>query len=121
MALETCPAASGQAFERAWLRLPSVRNRVLTLAAGLGTLAILAACGRSGPAHVPSQGALPLVDGAKVVAQVRECDPGSNSYCATMMVVVNNRYRTSKDLLLSERSVLRKHGWTGTGGGRPPG
>jgi hypothetical protein len=47
------------------------------------------------------------------VAQVRECDPGANAYCALQLVVVGPRYATSNDLVAGEHDWLLKHGWTG--------
>ena len=62
---------------------------------------------------MPDRGQVPLVDGASVVAQVRQCDRGANAYCAIEMVVTDPRYRTSTDLVDQEHEQLRSHGWTG--------
>jgi hypothetical protein len=75
--------------------------------------AALAGCGASGTHHGPNLAALPLVDGANVVAQVRQCDHGANAYCAIEMVVTDHRYRTSTALVDREHEQLRRHGWTG--------
>jgi len=76
----------------------------------------LAGCGSAGHKTVPSDAALPLVKGAVVVARIRQCDPGANAYCAVELVVVDQRYPSSMDLLESEKHWLKSHRWTGTGG-----
>jgi hypothetical protein len=73
----------------------------------------MSGCGGNPSNRSPDLGQLPLVDGAKVVAQVRECDPGANAYCALQLVVVGPRYATSDDLVAGEHDWLLKHGWTG--------
>jgi hypothetical protein len=78
-------------------------------------LAAAAGCGSSGGQKAPRLGALPLVKGAAIVAHVRQCDRGANAYCAIELVVVDNRYRSSTDLLRGEKLTLRKSGWTGAG------
>lgn len=77
----------------------------------LGTAA--AGCGAGGKSHDPDLTQLPLVDGANVVAQVRQCDRGASAFCAIELVVTDRRYKTSTDLVDEEHYQLRKHGWTG--------
>lgn len=74
------------------------------------------ACGGSSKQHVPDLSKVPLVPGAKVVAKVQRCDPGASAYCAIQLVVIDSRYRSSTDLLLSERAHLHAKGWTGANG-----
>jgi hypothetical protein len=74
--------------------------------------ATLAACG-SGGGHSPDLTKLPLVSGARVVAQSRKCDPGANAFCGWELVVVAPKYRNSNDLLLGEHDHLKALGWTG--------
>jgi hypothetical protein len=82
--------------------------------AALGASVALAGCGgASKTPHEPTASQLPLVDGASVVAQVRQCDNGANAYCAIQMVVTDPRYKTSADLVDQEHAKLRSHGWTG--------
>jgi len=73
---------------------------------------LLAGCG-SGGQHAPDLGGLPLVSGARVVAQSLKCDPGVNAYCGWELVVVATGYRNSDELLLSEHDRLKALGWTG--------
>ncbi|MGI8413818.1 MAG: hypothetical protein ACR2QA_15280 [Solirubrobacteraceae bacterium] len=74
----------------------------------------LAGCGGGRGAGVPpSAASLPLVDGATVVAQNRQCDSGANAFCALELVVVDPRYRSSTDLVSGERQHLRAAGWPG--------
>jgi hypothetical protein len=82
--------------------------------ASLTLAAALAGCG-SGTATAPSLAQLPLVKGASIVANVRQCDRGANAYCAIELVIVDNRYRSSTDLVLYEKQTLRRMGWTRTG------
>ncbi|HWF56015.1 MAG TPA: hypothetical protein VG223_15360 [Solirubrobacteraceae bacterium] len=83
------------------------RALLITLAA-----LALAACGR-GTDHVPNLRRLPLVSGAKIVTQIRVCDPGASAYCAFDLVVTNSRFHTSQQFLHSERQQLHALGWTG--------
>jgi hypothetical protein len=78
---------------------------VAVLAAGA-----LAGCG-SGD-RSPTVGTLPLAPGSKVVSQVRECNSGSNAYCAVELVVVNKRSANSWALVAQERRALTQRGWT---------
>ncbi|MBV9003779.1 MAG: hypothetical protein JO181_03910 [Solirubrobacterales bacterium] len=82
----------------------------------LVTAAALAGCGQSAKSRTPDVSQLPLVQGATVVTQVRECDKGANAFCAIELVVADRRYKTSDDLLLSEHHQLLSHGWSGAGG-----
>jgi hypothetical protein len=83
---------------------------------GLALLALvvgLAGCGTKATTPSPSLGELPLVGGASIVAQVRQCDKGANAFCAIELVVVAPRFASSVELVKSERNRLRKLGWTG--------
>jgi len=53
-----------------------------------------------------------MVRGATIVAQARECDHGANAFCALEMVVVDRRYRTSRDLVRDEHRLLKHRGWS---------
>jgi hypothetical protein len=81
-------------------------------AAALLALAGLAGCGGGG-GRTPSLSAVPLVDGAQVVAQVRSCDKGANAFCALEVVVADPRYQSSAALLDSQHRLLLASGWTG--------
>jgi hypothetical protein len=58
---------------------------------------------------------LPLVDGARVAVSERVCDKGANPYCALELVVLDDRFRTSTQLVEAEHRLLRSRGWTGVG------
>lgn len=61
---------------------------------------------------MPTIGRLPLAPGSRVVSQVRQCDAGSNAYCALELVVVNKGSANSDALVALERRALRQRGWT---------
>ena len=93
---------AGEPMRKAWVSL-------LSLAAfGAG----LAGCGRGGPRAPLDASWLPLVPGARVVAQARQCDRGAHAFCALELVAVNPRYRSSGDFVVAERRHLRALGWS---------
>lgn len=59
---------------------------------------------------------LPLVDGARVVAQATQCDRGANAFCTVQAVVVGQRFPSSGALVASERRRLVKLGWSSMAG-----
>jgi hypothetical protein len=71
----------------------------------------LAGCGNSGD-RSPAVDGLPLAAGSKIVARIRQCDKGSNAYCALELVVVSDRFRSSDALVTGEHRLLRRSGWT---------
>jgi hypothetical protein len=79
---------------------------VAVLAAGT-----LAGCGGGGD-RTPSVDRLPLAPGSTVVSQVRQCNSGSNAYCAIEFVVVNKGSDNSLALVAQERHALTQRGWT---------
>jgi hypothetical protein len=70
----------------------------------------LAGCG-SGASHTPDLSKLPLVPGTEVIVKARQCDNGSNPYCAVQIVLVGRSYKDSQDLLGVERERLVSLGW----------
>lgn len=56
--------------------------------------------------------ALPLVKGAKIVHQSRQCDRGANAYCAIELVVVGRRFSSAGALVYGERHRLFVDGWS---------
>ena len=89
---------------RAWLLAPPA------------LAAALAGCGHTTTQKTPDLAALPLVKGANIVTQVRECDAGVNSYCALEIVIIDNRFKSSTDLVRSELRHLAQSGWYYTNG-----
>jgi hypothetical protein len=89
--------------------------RARSLGALLGALA-LAGCGASGAGRVPDPAKLPLLPGAHVVTEVRDCDTGANPFCAIELVVVDPSYDSSLDLLKAEQLHLKAAGWFKTDG-----
>ncbi len=89
--------------------------RLARLVAVAAPIAILAGCGGSGP-KTPSLDQLPLLPGAKVVTQAKQCDRGTNGYCALELVVVDPHYKTSDELVAAEHRWVYKAGWRGVTG-----
>jgi hypothetical protein len=87
-------------------------RRLRLVAAPIAAIVALAGCGGDSK-NVPEVSKLPLVSGAQVVTQARQCDKGANAFCAIELVVVDRRYKDSLALLLGERDLLRSNGWTG--------
>jgi hypothetical protein len=85
----------------------------LRLVALPALIVALAGCGQSSASRTPDLTMLPLVGGARIVAQVRQCDRGANAFCSYELVVVDPRYKSSTDLLEGEHRHLRDHGWAG--------
>lgn len=90
------------------------RASLTALIAGCG-LAV-AGCGSGGATHSVSLSQLPLVSGAKVVAQARQCDRGSHAFCAIQAVIVGRRFTSSGALVKSEHDHLHSLGWTMSAG-----
>jgi hypothetical protein len=87
--------------------------RTLRLLLSGALLVTLAGCGTGSGQHSPDVGRLPLVSGARIVAQQQKCDRGVSAFCGWELVVTAPGYGTSDDLLLSERDRLKSLGWTG--------
>lgn len=94
----------------------SVALPALVLALG-GCGFVLAGCGQSGssPGSL-SLSQLPLISGASVVAQTRQCDSGANAFCAIEAVIVDRRTASSGALVTSEQRRLRQLGWMAAAG-----
>jgi hypothetical protein len=88
----------------------TARRLGLTLAAASLPLA---GCGAASGEHSPDVGKLPLVSGARIVAQKQKCDRGGNAFCGWELVIAAPGYRSSDQLLLSEHDHLKSMGWTG--------
>lgn len=88
-----------------------------TLRLALPALVIaLGGCGQNVSPGSLSLAELPLVDGASVATQVRQCDRGANAYCAIEAVIVDRRFRSAGALMASEHRHLGKLGWSGSAG-----
>ncbi len=87
--------------------------RRLGLATGALVAATLVGCGQGGGHSSPDLARLPLVAGAQIVVQAKECDSGSTAYCAVELVIADPMYKTSEDLLKGEHDRLRAAGWSG--------
>jgi hypothetical protein len=83
----------------------------LSLAAAL-TIAVTG-CGGGTAGRTPQLSSLPLASGVHVMTNVRQCNGGSNAYCAIELVVLGPSYRSSRALVLAERDRLRAEGWIG--------
>jgi hypothetical protein len=77
---------------------------------------VLALAGCGGSSHTPSLAQLPLVSGASVVAQAKQCDTGSNAFCAIEAVIVDRRFGSSGAFVAAEHKWLRKLGWSSMAG-----
>ncbi len=86
--------------------------RRLGVAGALALAVALAGCGASTIERTPTVSAVPLVPGAKIATQVRECDQGSRAYCTIELVVLDSKYPSSDILAHDESHVLRKAGWS---------
>jgi hypothetical protein len=99
---------------------PRVRSRVrnppaaaLATAVAVGLAAAgLTGCGDARAGRTPPLRSLPLAAGARVDLTVRQCDPGARGYCAVYAIIIDRRYRSSHDFLLTERKLLARARWT---------
>jgi len=87
----------------------------LALAFTAGGL-LLGGCGGGGASGPVSLSQLPLVPGATVIAQTRQCDHGKHAYCAIQAVIANRRYGSSGAFVESEQEHLHSLGWTTSAG-----
>ena len=92
------------------------RLRPGLVAAIAGGVLTLGGCGAASSSSPLSIDQLPLVGGASVVTQARQCDRGANAYCAIEAVIVDRHASSSGALVASERRQLRKLGWSGSAG-----
>jgi hypothetical protein len=74
--------------------------------------ALLSGCGASAPARTPTVSDIPLLPGARITTQARECDQGSKAYCSIQLVVVDPTYTSSDIFAHDESKHLRAAGWT---------
>ncbi len=81
----------------------------------MALIAGVAGCGQ-GTKRDLSLEQLPLVPGAKIATQVKQCDRGANAFCALELVVVDPLYRDSNALEKAEHKWVHAAGWRGIGG-----
>lgn len=79
-------------------------------------LVALAGCGSATPTRPVSLRQLPLVSGAQIISQTRECDTGSNGFCALEAVVVDHSAANSGALTAAEDHLLHRLGWKSSAG-----
>lgn len=84
--------------------------------ASTALVAALASCGGGNAARVPELSRLPLVSGASIVTQAKDCDRGANAFCALEFVLVDRSSRSSTQLLESEHRLLLASRWSGANG-----
>jgi hypothetical protein len=89
-----------------------MRTRRLGAAAALALAAVLAGCGTSKPARTPTVADIPLLPGAQITTQLRECDSGSRAFCSIELVVRDPTYQSSDIFAHDESKHLRKAGWS---------
>jgi hypothetical protein len=93
------------------------RLRVVPVAPVLAGCALaLAGCGSGGASGKLSLSQFPLVPGATVATQVRQCDGGANAFCAIQAVIVDRRFDSSGAFMESEHRRLHNLGWTTSAG-----
>jgi hypothetical protein len=81
---------------------------------GLGAVTVaLAGCGTGGGSPAPDPSQLPLVPGARIVAQDTQCDRGASAFCSLQLVVVDSNYTTSEDFVDAEHDFVHSKGWAG--------
>ena len=89
------------------------RPVVTALALAAAITVAVAGCGGGSGARSPQLSSLPLAAGVRVMTNVRQCNNGSNAYCAIELVVLGPGYGSSRALVLAERDRLRSQGWIG--------
>ncbi len=92
------------------------KGRPWLVIALIATTVGLAGCGDSGSSRAVDIAGVPLARGARILAQVRQCDRGVNAYCALEFVLVDPHYPSSTAFQASEHRQLRQEGWTSANG-----
>ena len=82
----------------------------------MGSGLALAGCGTGGASGPLSLSRLPLVPGARVVTQTRQCDAGSNAFCAIQAVLIDRQFTSSGAFMESEQRYLHSLRWTTSAG-----
>jgi hypothetical protein len=88
------------------------KTRSLALfAIALFGAAALAGCGSASSTRSFNAGQLPLISGSTIVTQSKQCDTGSNPYCALEAIVVNHRFTSSGAFVAAEDRLLHQLRW----------
>lgn len=88
------------------------RLRVTPALLALAGCALLTGCGTGGASGPLSLNQLPLIQGASVATQARQCDRGANAFCAIEAVIIDPRAHSSGGFVESEHRLLHRLGWT---------
>jgi hypothetical protein len=74
--------------------------------------ALLGGCGASTPQRTPTVSDIPLLPGARITTQARQCDQGPRAFCSIELVVLDRSYTSSDILAHDESRHLRQAGWS---------
>ena len=88
----------------------------VVIAVVVAVAVVIVATGRGGTPRDIGLRNIPMVPGTRVLAKVRSCDPGVHPYCSVQVVIVGDRYQTSRALRKTYGANLLKLGWTTTKG-----
>ena len=89
-----------------------MRVRCLLGLAGVTCAVAMSGCGAASAGRTPDLAGVPLTPGARVLASVRRCDRGANAFCAIQLVIADDHFGNSTELLHAERDHLKSLGWT---------
>lgn len=92
------------------------RLRLTRTLLALAGSAALAGCGTGGASKPLTLGQVPLIQGASIQVQSRQCDGGVNAFCAIEAVIVDPHASSSGALVQGEHRKLRSLGWTTSAG-----
>jgi hypothetical protein len=87
--------------------------------APLALIVGLAGCGQSAVTRSPQLSQLPLIKGARIVKLLRQCDSGSDAFCALQVIVTDNHFKSSVSLVRTELKYLKQLRWTAAAGDTP--
>jgi hypothetical protein len=79
-------------------------------------LLALAGCGSATSTRPANLRQLPLVPGGQIVSRAKQCDTGSNAFCALEAVVVDRSASNSGALTAAEDRLLHRLGWKSSAG-----
>lgn len=97
------------------MRIPRLSVALVPLVLA-GCALALSACGTGGASGPLTLSRLPLIPGASVATQARQCDHGANAFCAIEAVIIDPHAQSSGALVASEHRMLHSLGWTTSAG-----